>query len=101
MIRAALPPTDRMHRAVLERDKSFDGVFVTAVRTTGIFCRASCPARRPSPENVEFFAAPREALLAGYRACLRCRPLEAPGETPAWLRPLLADARVAAGDRIA
>ena len=84
-----LPPRDEMLRAFLGRDSGFDGVFVTAVATTGIFCRPSCPARKPRPENVEFFPTPREALLHGFRPCLRCRPLEPAGSTPDWLSPLL------------
>lgn len=80
-----------MIEAFLERDSAYDGVFFTGVRTTGIFCRPTCPARKPLPENVVFFATPKEALDDGYRPCLRCRPLERPGSTPGWLRPLLAD----------
>jgi AraC family transcriptional regulator of adaptative response/methylated-DNA-[protein]-cysteine methyltransferase len=78
-----------MLEAFLARDPSFEGVFVTAVSTTGIFCRPTCSARRPLPEHLSFFATPREAVLAGYRPCLRCRPLELSGEAPEWLRPLL------------
>lgn len=76
--------------AFLERDPSYDGVFVTGVRTTGIFCRPTCPARKPKPDNVDFFATPREALLEGYRPCLRCRPMRNSGEAPPWLEGLLA-----------
>jgi AraC family transcriptional regulator of adaptative response/methylated-DNA-[protein]-cysteine methyltransferase len=78
-----------MYAAFVERDSRFDGVFVAAVKTTGIFCRPTCRARKPNPENVEFFATPREALLHGYRPCKLCRPLEPPGEVPDWLRGLL------------
>jgi AraC family transcriptional regulator, regulatory protein of adaptative response / methylated-DNA-[protein]-cysteine methyltransferase len=56
------------------RDRSFDGQFVGAVKTTGIYCKPSCPARRPKPENVTFFSTSEEARAAGYRACLRCKP---------------------------
>lgn len=56
------------------RDRSLDGRFVGAVKTTGIYCKPSCPARRPKRENVEFFADGAAAAAAGYRACLRCRP---------------------------
>jgi AraC family transcriptional regulator of adaptative response/methylated-DNA-[protein]-cysteine methyltransferase len=90
MTNLALPPIDEMQRAITTRDASYEGVFVTAVRTTGIFCRPICPARKPKPENVEFFRTVADALAAGYRACLRCRPLEARGAPPAWLRDLLA-----------
>ncbi len=58
------------------RDRSFDGQFVGAVRTTGIYCKPSCPARRPLRENVTFYWTPAEARAAGYRACMRCRPDE-------------------------
>jgi AraC family transcriptional regulator of adaptative response/methylated-DNA-[protein]-cysteine methyltransferase len=84
-----LPPIDQMYEAVLRRDASFDGVFFTAVTTTGIFCRPTCPARKPARDNVEFFPSPRDALFAGYRPCRRCRPLEPAGAAPDWLRPLL------------
>lgn len=80
-----------MLEAFLSRDASFDGIFVTGVHTTGIFCRPTCSARKPRPENVSFFAAAHDALLAGYRPCRRCRPLEPEGTPPDWLRPLLDD----------
>ncbi len=86
----ALPSRAAMLRAFRERDAGFDGVFWTGVRTTGIFCRPTCPARAPKPENVEFFPDPAEALAAGYRPCKRCAPLAVPGDSPEWLRPLLA-----------
>jgi AraC family transcriptional regulator of adaptative response/methylated-DNA-[protein]-cysteine methyltransferase len=63
-------------QAVLARDKSRDGSFVTGVLTTGIYCRPSCAARHPKRENVRFFATGAEAAAAGLRACLRCRPDE-------------------------
>ena len=61
-------------RAVTNRDRSFDGRFVTGVMTTGIYCRPSCAARHPRRENVRFFATAKQAEAAGLRACLRCRP---------------------------
>jgi AraC family transcriptional regulator of adaptative response/methylated-DNA-[protein]-cysteine methyltransferase len=61
-------------QAVVDRDRSQDGRFVFAVSSTGVYCRPSCPARRPRRENVAFFGKPEEAEKAGYRACLRCRP---------------------------
>ena len=60
--------------AVVARDASQDGKFVFAVSSTGVYCRPSCPARRPRRENVDFFLRPENAEQAGYRACLRCRP---------------------------
>ena len=62
--------------AVRARDRSWDGRFVFAVRTTGVYCRPSCPARRPRAGNVSFFADPDAAEQAGFRACRRCRPRE-------------------------
>src|SRR5436305_4561126 len=70
---------DRCYRAVRSRDSRFDGRFVTAVRTTGIYCRPSCPAQTPRRENVRFFPRPAVAAAAGFRACKRCRPDAAPG----------------------
>ena len=86
-----LPPADTMYEAVALRDASFEGVFVVAVKTTGVFCRPGCTAKVPRRENVEFFAGAAEALHAGYRACLRCRPLEVAGAWPAWGRGLLVE----------
>ena len=60
--------------AFAARDRQADGRFVVAVRTTGIYCKPSCPARHPRPENVSFYPDPAQARAAGYRACLRCRP---------------------------
>jgi AraC family transcriptional regulator of adaptative response / DNA-3-methyladenine glycosylase II len=74
---------DERYRAISSRDTRFDGQFVTAVRTTGIYCRPSCPARTPKPGNVSFFATSAAAHEAGYRACKRCLPEAAPG-SPAW-----------------
>jgi AraC family transcriptional regulator of adaptative response/methylated-DNA-[protein]-cysteine methyltransferase len=86
----ALPPKEDMCRAVMERDRSYDGLFFTGIRTTGVFCRPICPARKPLPENIEFYRSARDALLAGYRPCKRCHPMELNGSTPAWIRQLLA-----------
>ena len=70
-------------RAVQGRDSRFDGWFVMAVRTTGIYCRPSCPALTPRRHNVEFFPAAATAQSNGYRACKRCRPDASPG-SPEW-----------------
>ncbi len=74
---------DACYRAVRSRDRRFDGVFWTAVRTTGIYCRPSCPARTPAAGNVTFHPSAASAQAAGYRACKRCRPDAAPG-SPEW-----------------
>jgi AraC family transcriptional regulator of adaptative response/methylated-DNA-[protein]-cysteine methyltransferase len=68
---------DQCWQAVMERDRSFDGRFVTGVLTTGIYCRPSCAARHPARGNVRFFSRPDDARAAGLRACLRCRPDDA------------------------
>ena len=86
---AALPTQSEMEQAYLASDASYDGVFFLGVRTTGVFCRPSCGARKPLPRNVEYFATPKEALFAGYRPCKRCRPLAVPGEPPEWAGRLL------------
>lgn len=88
-VRSQLPTEDRMYQASLDRDTGFEGVFVMAVVTTGIFCRPSCHARKPHRKNVEFFATPREALVHGYRPCRVCRPLEPFGATPEWIMSIL------------
>src|SRR4051812_44521289 len=86
-----LPPHETMVQAYQTSDSSYDGVFFLGVRTTGIFCRPSCHARKPYPQNVEFFATAQEAIFAGYRACKRCHPLEIGVDTPPWASDLLAD----------
>jgi len=85
-----LPSSQEMERAYLSRDASYDAVFFLAVRSTGIFCRPSCPARKPSPRNVEYYASAREAIFAGFRPCKRCHPLESNDATPGWVVDLLA-----------
>jgi AraC family transcriptional regulator, regulatory protein of adaptative response / methylated-DNA-[protein]-cysteine methyltransferase len=86
---SSLPTEEEMYRALVERDAAYDGVFFVGVTTTGIFCRPSCPARKPRRRNVEFFPAARDALRHGFRPCLRCRPMERPGETPSQVRKLI------------
>ncbi|WP_210648686.1 AlkA N-terminal domain-containing protein [Nocardioides sp. SYSU D00065] len=75
--------TEACYRAVQSRDRRFDGVFYTAVRTTGIYCRPSCPARTPAAGNVTFHPTAASAHAAGYRACKRCLPDATPG-SPEW-----------------
>lgn len=74
---------EAQYRAVISRDERFDGVFYTAVRTTGIYCRPSCPATTPLRRNVEFHRSAASAEAAGFRACRRCRPDCTPG-SPEW-----------------
>src|SRR5712691_2854938 len=68
---------DERWSAVLSRDARFDGEFVFAVSSTGVYCRPSCPSRRPRRERVSFFRLPEAAEQAGFRPCLRCRPRDA------------------------
>ena len=84
-----LPSTAEMYRALVERDQSFEGLFYACVRTTGIFCRPTCHARKPKPENVEFASTIQDALHRGYRPCQLCEPMTAGAATPNWLAPLL------------
>jgi AraC family transcriptional regulator of adaptative response/methylated-DNA-[protein]-cysteine methyltransferase len=92
-----------MQRASHRRDAAYNGLFIVAVRTTGIFCRPTCPARKPLPKNVEYFPTVQAALASGYRPCKRCRPL-AWDDQPEWAARLLADVerdpstRIAEGD---
>lgn len=78
-----------MRRACVRRDASYDGVFFLAVKSTGVFCRPSCPARTPQPANVRYFATAEEAQQAGFRACRRCHPLATNGAPPTWVQTLL------------
>jgi AraC family transcriptional regulator of adaptative response/methylated-DNA-[protein]-cysteine methyltransferase len=73
---APLPPPRIMYRALTRRDSAYEGVFYVGVRTTGIFCRPTCRAKKPQARNVEFFASAAEALHDGYRPCRMCRPMD-------------------------
>ena len=82
-----LPPGldwETCDRARLSRDRAYDGLFFTGVRTTRVYCRPVCPVRPARSENVVFFGSAAAAERAGFRPCLRCRPETAPG-SPAWL----------------
>lgn len=80
---------DLKYQAILERNSAYDGLFYTAVKTTGIFCKPTCTARKPKKENVEFFSTAKDAMLHGFRPCKICSPLSAAGETPAYVTILL------------
>jgi AraC family transcriptional regulator, regulatory protein of adaptative response / methylated-DNA-[protein]-cysteine methyltransferase len=84
-----LPDNETMYNALLNKDSSFEGIFFVGVRTTGIFCRPTCPARKPKKENVDFFSSVKEALQFGYRPCKVCKPLQLNGEAPGWLKNLM------------
>jgi len=88
-----LPSTAEMYRALVERDQSFEGLFYACIRTTGIFCRPTCYARKPKPENVEYATTIQDALHRGYRPCQLCEPMSAGGGAPNWLTPLLDELR--------
>jgi AraC family transcriptional regulator of adaptative response/methylated-DNA-[protein]-cysteine methyltransferase len=77
-----LPTFRTMYRALERRDAAYEGVFFTGVRTTGIFCRPTCRAKKPKPENVEFFPNASEALHGGYRPCRMCRPMDSTRPVP-------------------
>lgn len=80
---------ERMYQAIIEKDSRFEGIFYTAVKTTGIFCRPTCTARKPKKENVEFFNSSLEAFKKGYRPCKVCKPLENLNQTPEPIRLLM------------
>jgi AraC family transcriptional regulator of adaptative response/methylated-DNA-[protein]-cysteine methyltransferase len=80
---------ERMYQAILDKDLSFEGVFFTCVKTTGIFCRPSCTARKPKLENVEFVQSSKLAMSKGYRPCKVCEPLKNMGEPSDALKTLL------------
>ena len=78
-----------MYKACVEKDATFEGQFITAVKTTGIFCRPICTARKPKFENVAFYKTTDEAIKNGFRACKVCKPLENSGKTPAYINQLI------------
>ena len=85
---------DIMYQASFDKNPDFEGVFWMGVKTTGIFCRPTCTARKPKPENVEFFPSAKEAILKGYRPCKVCKPLENPDETPEYIQNILEELRL-------
>ena len=95
-----LPTNEVMYQALVNRDSQYEGVFIAAIRTTGIFCRPTCGARKPKAENVEYYPDTRAALAAGYRACKLCRPMELAGATPAWIQSLLEEVEADPGLRL-
>src|SRR5436189_4292857 len=95
-----LPPAETMYRALMKRDTSFEGIFYIGVRTTGIFCRPTCSAKKPARENVDFFATSSDALENGYRPCLRCHPLDPNAHPPKLIERLRAEVERAPGGRL-
>ena len=84
-----LPSENLMYTALLDRDTTYEGLFFAGIKTTGIFCRPTCSARKPKKENVEYFPNTKLALNAGYRPCKKCNPIGFKGEFPKWLKPLM------------
>lgn len=77
------------YAALLAKDSKYEGIFFVGVKTTGVFCRPTCPARKPKFENCEFFPNVRTALEAAYRPCKRCRPLSHPNHASSIIRVLV------------
>jgi len=77
------------YRALLAKKSEYEGVFFVGVKTTGVFCRPTCPARKPKLENCEFFETAQEALLASYRPCKRCKPLSHPNHVSNLIQKLV------------
>lgn len=84
-----MPPARDMERAFLAGDAAYDGLFWAGVTTTGIYCRPSCPARKPAAAHLRYFPSCNEATAAGYRPCRRCDPTGALGAAPDWIQPVL------------
>jgi AraC family transcriptional regulator, regulatory protein of adaptative response / methylated-DNA-[protein]-cysteine methyltransferase len=80
---------DDQYEALCRRDSEYIGIFIAAVKSTGIFCVPTCPARKPKRENVEFFDSAQAAIRAGYRPCKVCRPMETAGQTPGFIASLI------------
>jgi len=95
-----LPNSEIMYEALVKKDSAFEGIFFVGVKTTGIFCRPTCTARKPKRENVEFYATAREALSFGFRPCKVCHPMTHYGDTPEWLKNLLAEINENPGQKI-
>ena len=77
------------YKALIDKETEYEGVFYVGVKTTGVFCRPTCPARKPKFEHCEFFATAQQALLASYRPCKRCRPLSHPNHVSAIVQMLV------------
>ena len=88
-MKTQLPSRNIMYKALIEKNSEYEGIFYAAIKTTGIFCRPTCFARKPKAENVEYFSNIKEALNSGYRPCKKCHPLNKQGSTPEWIKNLL------------
>ena len=104
MLVASLPADNVLYKALLNKDSSFEGVFYVGVKTTGIFCKPTCTARKPKKENCTFFQSTKEALLFGYRPCKVCEPLRMNGDYPEEVKNIIKEisldpsARIKASD---
>lgn len=72
--------TQELYQALIDKNPEYEGIFYVGVKTTGVFCRPTCPARKPKFDNCEFYKTAKEAAINGYRPCLRCRPLSHPNQ---------------------
>lgn len=86
-----LPNREEMYQALVNKDRHYEGVFIAAITTTGIFCRSSCTAKKPKQENVEYYKNCTEALNFGFRPCKVCCPLLPLDATPKWIAELLGE----------
>ncbi len=82
---------EQKYQFIGTQDSLYEGVFITAVKTTGVFCRPACKARKPKPENVVFYDTAQQALQHGYRPCKRCKPMEQWGTTPDYVAQIIAE----------
>lgn len=80
---------EHYYQALLDKNTEYEGVFYVGVKTTGVFCRPTCPARKPKLENCEFFETAEQALLASFRPCKRCRPLSHPNQVSELVQKLV------------
>ena len=85
----AIELKNKYYQALLDKNTEYKGLFYVGVKTTGIFCSPTCPARKPKMENCEFFETAEQALLASFRPCKRCRPLSHPAEVSELVRTLV------------
>lgn len=82
---------EEFYKALIEKNSNYDGIFFAGIKTTGIFCHATCTARKPKFENCEFYLTAEEALLAGFRPCKRCHPLTYPNSISDEVKLLIAE----------
>ena len=80
---------DEKYNIILNKDASYENIFITAVKTTGIFCRTSCTARKPKKENVVFYDSINDAIQNGFRPCKVCKPMEMASETPKYIKEII------------